>query len=108
ALGGNSLLAVRMAAGLRALHGREVPVLRVFEHPTIRGLLAALSDSARTDTLALRVQRAKSINPGAREPVAIVGLACRFPGADDVESLWRVLTEGKETISFFKPEELDP
>src|SRR5262249_54017496 len=39
ALGGNSLLAVRMAARLKELFGREVPVLQVFEHPTVRALL---------------------------------------------------------------------
>jgi len=41
-----------------------------------------------------------------REPIAIVGMAGRFPGAADIEALWRVLVEGRETIRFFAPHEL--
>jgi acyl transferase domain-containing protein/NADP-dependent 3-hydroxy acid dehydrogenase YdfG/acyl carrier protein len=34
----------------------------------------------------------------ANEPIAIVGIGCRFPGAPDVESFWRVLRDGIETV----------
>jgi amino acid adenylation domain-containing protein len=107
ALGGNSLLAVRMAARLKELLGREVPVLQVFEHPTVRGLVAKLNDSTTQNALQRDLARAKSVRQ-EREPVAIVGMSCRYPGADDVEALWRVLTQGRETVSFFKDAELDP
>jgi amino acid adenylation domain-containing protein len=107
ALGGNSLLAVRMAARLKELSGREVPVLQVFEHPTVRGLLAAVDESKSDSTLTRALERARSLKT-TRESVAIVGMACRYPGADDVEALWRVLTQGRETVSFFKDAELDP
>lgn len=44
---------------------------------------------------------------GVRETdVAIIGMACRFPGADDVEEFWRNLTEGRESTTFFTDEEL--
>jgi myxalamid-type polyketide synthase MxaE and MxaD len=32
------------------------------------------------------------------EPIAIVGIGCRFPGASDAESFWRVLRDGIETV----------
>ena len=32
------------------------------------------------------------------EPIAIVGIGCRFPGASDAESFWRVLRDGMETV----------
>ena len=32
----------------------------------------------------------------------------RFPGAHTIQELWAILRDGKETISFFTPEELDP
>ncbi len=38
--------------------------------------------------------------------VAVVGMACRFPGARDVEEFWRNLRAGTESVSFFKDEEL--
>ncbi|MBR8742212.1 type I polyketide synthase [Nocardiopsis sp. MG754419] len=33
------------------------------------------------------------------EPIAIVGMACRLPGAGDLGSFWRLLGEGREAIS---------
>jgi polyketide synthase PksJ len=38
--------------------------------------------------------------------IAIVGMACRFPGASDPETLWRNLTGGVESIRRFTREEL--
>ena len=38
--------------------------------------------------------------------VAIIGMACRFPGADTVGKFWDILREGRETTSFFTDEEL--
>ncbi|MDB4947561.1 MAG: type polyketide synthase, partial [Gemmatimonadetes bacterium] len=38
--------------------------------------------------------------------VAVVGMAGRFPGADDIHAFWRNLREGVESISFFTREEL--
>ena len=33
-----------------------------------------------------------------REPIAIIGIGCRFPGADNLQSFWRILRDGIETI----------
>ncbi|MDE2973398.1 MAG: SDR family NAD(P)-dependent oxidoreductase [Gemmatimonadota bacterium] len=35
----------------------------------------------------------------ASEPIAIVGIACRFPGANDIESFWRLLEEGGNAVT---------
>ncbi|SFF22999.1 type I polyketide synthase [Nitrosomonas sp. Nm166] len=43
---------------------------------------------------------------GADLDIAIIGMACRFPGADDIESFWRNVKEGVESITFFTDEEL--
>lgn len=34
----------------------------------------------------------------AREPIAIVGLGCRFPQSDGPEAFWRLLSEGRDAI----------
>ena len=33
-----------------------------------------------------------------REPIAIIGLGCRYPGAADPEAFWDVLREGRDTV----------
>ena len=39
-------------------------------------------------------------NPGtAAEPIAIVGAACRLPGAPDLESFWAMLLAGTDAVS---------
>ncbi|TAL41572.1 MAG: type I polyketide synthase, partial [Methylovulum sp.] len=40
------------------------------------------------------------------EPIAIVAMACRFPGANDSDAFWRMLQNGDEAIRFFSDEEL--
>jgi acyl transferase domain-containing protein/thioesterase domain-containing protein len=37
--------------------------------------------------------------------IAIIGMAGRFPGAPDLESFWRVIAEGRDTISRFEIDE---
>jgi len=38
--------------------------------------------------------------------IAIVGIACRFPGARNIEQFWQNLRDGVESISFFSEQEL--
>ncbi|MFJ4679701.1 type I polyketide synthase [Kitasatospora sp. NPDC088783] len=40
------------------------------------------------------------------EPVAVVGMACRVPGADTVDGFWRNMRDGVESITRFTREEL--
>src|ERR1022692_2270548 len=37
--------------------------------------------------------------PAAGEPIAIVGMSCRLPRADDPDSLWRLLRDGVEAVT---------
>ncbi|MFT3709006.1 MAG: amino acid adenylation domain-containing protein [Archangium sp.] len=94
-LGGNSLLALKCVSKLRLELQLEVPVVKLFEVPTIAGLAAFVEGG--TSSLRRRTVTA------AAEPVAIIGMAGRFPGADDVETLWKNLSGGVESVTFFKP-----
>ena len=39
-----------------------------------------------------------------KERIAIVGVGCRFPGADDIEEFWRVLSKGENHVNEIPPE----
>ena len=40
------------------------------------------------------------------ELVAVIGMACRFPGARNVEEFWRLIQEGEEYVTRFSDEEV--
>ncbi|MEV6423777.1 type I polyketide synthase [Streptomyces sp. NPDC051662] len=47
-------------------------------------------------------RRLREVEDKAREPIAIVGMACRFPGgADTPEDVWRMVSEGQDAIAGF-------
>ena len=41
------------------------------------------------------------------ESIAIVGMACRVPGAKNIDQYWQNLRHGIESISFFSDEEVE-
>src|SRR5713226_5327067 len=42
--------------------------------------------------------RVEELEQARSEPIAVVGLSCRFPGAADVEAYWRLLRDGEDAI----------
>ena len=43
----------------------------------------------------------------AMEPIAITGMACRFPGAPSLEAFWTLLSEGRDGVVAIPPERWD-
>ncbi|MEU7752997.1 beta-ketoacyl synthase N-terminal-like domain-containing protein, partial [Micromonospora sp. NPDC049171] len=87
-----SVQAVGIAEKLSRRLGRDVPATLAWDHPTIAAAARAL---ATAPTAAQRDDSA----PPASEPIAVVGIGCRFPGADGPEEFWRLLTEARTAIT---------
>ncbi len=45
-------------------------------------------------------------NQDSLEPIAIIGMTGRFPGANNIDKFWQNLVNGVESITFFTDEEL--
>src|SRR5437899_3081136 len=45
-------------------------------------------------------------NPSLSDDIAVIGLSCRMPGAENVAEFWQNLIDGKDTIHRFTKEEL--
>lgn len=105
-LGGTSLVAMSFIGDIeRAFAGRTLPVAMFFELNTIERIGGFLDAPAPEDAVAASPLQRQS--GGQSHDIAIIGMAGRFPGADTVDAFWQLLQDGTESISRFRPEELD-
>ncbi|MET9850005.1 SDR family NAD(P)-dependent oxidoreductase [Streptomyces ossamyceticus] len=104
-LGFDSLTAVDFRNRLATATGLRLPVSVVFDHPSPRRMVRALyaelfDDAPATPEAARAVPAGRSAADG--EPLAIVGMACRFPGGVTTpDELWQLLAEGRDGITGF-------
>ncbi len=107
-MGGHSLLLARAHARLQALFGDDLTMITLFRYPTIHGLAEFIrSRGERTAAPPPAKRRHKRRNSVALdEPIAVIGLACRFPGAENEAAFWQNLAEGKEAVTFLTDEQL--
>ncbi|MEU6547769.1 SDR family NAD(P)-dependent oxidoreductase [Streptomyces sp. NPDC046859] len=95
-LGLGSRQLVTLAAELSALTGRTLDPSLVFDHPTVMALAEAALDDRPAAPAAPRDPVGAA--PQRHDDIAIVSMACRLPGADDPDALWRLLDAGREAV----------
>jgi len=112
-LGGHSLLVTQVFSRLKAAFGREFPMVDMFRYTTVVALAQYLGEAQEQTDVVLRKakERANAREALLREgthtrDVAIIGMAARFPGADDLDQFWKNLQGGVESITFFSEDEL--
>lgn len=93
-VGGHSLLLVRLYDLLTADFGASVSISDLFRFPTIRSFAGHLASLEQTRDIDVT----QALLP-AQADIAVIGMACRFPGAPDVDAFWQLLAEGREGIS---------
>ncbi len=114
--GMNSVKVTQLSARLEAVFGCRLPATLAFKYSTPAALakflcqemvdLRAMVDdsakpasvvAARSDTTTPVACDAQTIT---REPIAIIGAACRFPGgANSLDDFWRLLHNGVDAVT---------
>ncbi|MFI2472344.1 type I polyketide synthase, partial [Nocardia xishanensis] len=98
-LGFDSLSAVELRNRLKTATGLSLPAAVVFDYPTPQALAAYLADELTGAAQDIAVTAAKAVDG---EPIAIVGMACRYPGGvSSPEELWNLVVDGIDATSEF-------
>ncbi|MDM0081750.1 amino acid adenylation domain-containing protein [Variovorax sp. J31P179] len=106
-LGGTSLAVLRVMRELEGAGSRRLVANDFFQDPTPRALALALGEP-QPEAGAAAAAPLVAPPAAALEPVAIIAMAGRFPGAADIEQFWDNLRAGRDTIRFFDDATLDP
>jgi acyl transferase domain-containing protein/surfactin synthase thioesterase subunit/NADP-dependent 3-hydroxy acid dehydrogenase YdfG len=111
-MGVDSILAIRFRNRLIAVFGEQyrsqLAVTLIFDYPTIEKLSEYLLREVllvEEKTNFLEVRESKKSPVVSDEPIAVIGMACRFPGSgSDPEAYWKLLSGAGNAIREVPPE----
>ncbi|NKY88122.1 type I polyketide synthase [Nocardia veterana] len=113
-LGFDSLTALEVRNRVRRVTGVSVPATAIFDYPTPASLTAHVLEKLGVARPS-RPRTAVRERVGTAEPVAIVGVGCRYPGGITSRAgLWDLVAEGRDAVHEFPddrgwdPEIFDP
>lgn len=88
---------------LSDLLNRELSPSLLYEYPSIAAFTAYLTGTAHSKQTVISSQTRTN-----QEPIAIVGIGCRFPQAATPADFWQLLVNSKDAITEVPPERWDP
>ncbi len=113
-LGGTSILSLQVAARIEKQLGVTLRAVKLYQYPTIYALAKYIAEQGKqqgepVSAIQKRLQQqvVADESPLTLSGVAIIGMAGRFPGADNVDDLWHNLCAGLESTTFFSADEID-
>ncbi|MER7394135.1 SDR family NAD(P)-dependent oxidoreductase [Streptomyces sp. NPDC000151] len=100
-IGFDSLAGVELRNRLNAATGLRLPATVVFDHPSPEAVVDHLLSRVTADATPAKRRTAHAVAQ-LNEPIAIVGMACRYPGGvSSPDDLWRLVADGADGITGF-------
>lgn len=102
--GGDSFLAIKLIAELNKEFSLKLPIQYMYEFPTIKymtnNLYEQMLDEIKRDNICI-----SNYENITKENTYVVGMAGRFPDADNIDELWDNILNKKQSISHFDKDE---
>lgn len=118
--GGSSVLAIKLTLALSEKFAIDIPVVAIYSHMSPRAMATAIhagefvgepaSKTVQLDQPSPRIMRPEktAATHQADDAYAIIGMAAHVPGAKSVEEFWKMILEGREGITNWTKDQLDP
>ncbi|BCL77705.1 hypothetical protein ccbrp13_01700 [Ktedonobacteria bacterium brp13] len=97
----DSLAAVSISGEMERWLGCRLSPTLVYDYPSIERLACHIASEATTPIVTNWEKRGR-----LEEPIAVIGIGCRFPGGSSPEQFWQLLSSGTHAISEASPERL--
>ncbi|WP_063010349.1 type I polyketide synthase [Nocardia nova] len=96
-LGFDSITAIEFRNALKAVTGLPLPATLVFDYPTPETLARHLAEEFTGTGRDTEVPATRAVDD---DPIAVVGMACRYPGGiTSPEELWDLVRDGADAIT---------
>ena len=79
--------------------GIELSPTAVYSHPTVTALAAHIRELTQPVEKTAPADASTTPSTAPEEPIAIVGMACRFPRGETIDEFWTTLSTGRDAIS---------
>ncbi|MGV4988340.1 type I polyketide synthase, partial [Streptomyces sp. NRAIS4] len=101
-LGFDSHMSMELCAALRRATGVPLPASSLYDYPSPEVLARHLLTELRGESGAAPLPVAAATTAGDEDPIAIVAMACRFPGGVRTpEQLWQLVADGGDAVTGF-------
>lgn len=104
-LGGNSLLMGRLQMKINEAFNSNITIVDLFQYPTISAISKFLSNKKQVTSISER-KNTSHIKSNSTD-IAVIGIAGKYPGANNIKEFWNNLVNGTESITFFSDDELE-
>ncbi len=98
-LGIDSLMGVQIQRTLSNDFGIELSPTAVYSHPTVTALAAHIRELTQPVEKTAPADASTTPSTAPEDPIAIVGMACRFPRGETIDEFWTTLSTGRDAIS---------
>ncbi|WKZ47158.1 MAG: amino acid adenylation domain-containing protein [Anaerolineales bacterium] len=98
-----SVQAVSLTGDLESFLNRKLSPTLAWDYPTIE----SLSNFLANDSQPAKISTPQPTFSNVNEPIAIVGLSCRFPQAEGPQAFWELLRNGVDAVTEVPSERWD-